>query len=594
MAETQFTELLPGEKIELKRGRGRPRKTKPEGFEIASETVKGETHSSLSASEPVQESPEPLAGELLRLKDALDSYGFDVPDDTIRLWHGSTITFPNILRVVSRWEEEYELCSDLSAPEIKLDDRTGIPPLLKEFQSLDSEKADAIRSQGQIAARQKQGELRNPYPPESFAAAKWLNGFRDELANPTLDIVASEVVDAEYQVVPEVAKEVQSSDSVAPATSATTEALVPLAEANPVLVSPAAASLISATVASVEEIRRQREQTDRFVESVCRKREKIEELTSELIEAHEEIDSINAELERLKGEMKSYKEDLEEAVANASLIAKKIKDVRSGNLEFQTELPFRCDRNSDPQIPPKTAAEMDAEKQQAAKSIPVVDVGGLQDLDVLRKGRLQKTISVPCEGLGLSSKQVEKLKSEIGTGGSIADFEKFVKNNPWWHRDIKGFGEETVAKITDAWVAFRRDPKFAVPEPGATLDSQSEVKNGMPSETPLPVHSTTSSGPTEAQAAATATDESASSSSIQEDTGTAVAVPGNSESELAQIPGQPGGEGANEGIDRSGKTGEGDAEGNGNSQEIPEVNPSVFSAATPGNRIDSVELDLDL
>lgn len=64
---------------------------------------------------------------------------------------------------------------------------------------------------------------------------------------------------------------------------------------------------------------------------------------------------------------------------------------------------------------------------------------------------------------GISAKQCEKLaesKFEIKT---VGDFEKTIRENEWWHRDVDGMGEKTIDKVTEALVEFRL--AYPVPQP---------------------------------------------------------------------------------------------------------------------------------
>lgn len=69
---------------------------------------------------------------------------------------------------------------------------------------------------------------------------------------------------------------------------------------------------------------------------------------------------------------------------------------------------------------------------------------------------------------GMSDRQCRTLKDAFGP--TIGHLEKAMRESEWWHRDVKGFGEERITKLIDSLVAFRAENPVPSeePEPAAT------------------------------------------------------------------------------------------------------------------------------
>lgn len=55
---------------------------------------------------------------------------------------------------------------------------------------------------------------------------------------------------------------------------------------------------------------------------------------------------------------------------------------------------------------------------------------------------------------GMTKKKCESIAAQVGP--TIGHLEEAMRNNEWWHRDLKGFGEEWVTRLQDAHLSFRR------------------------------------------------------------------------------------------------------------------------------------------
>lgn len=80
-----------------------------------------------------------------------------------------------------------------------------------------------------------------------------------------------------------------------------------------------------------------------------------------------------------------------------------------------------------------------------AEGQPVVanDAGALLPLSTLKK-------------YGLTAKKIAAVAASVG-GDTVGHLEAAMRANEWWHRDIKGLGEEWITRLQDAHLAFRND-----------------------------------------------------------------------------------------------------------------------------------------
>jgi len=57
---------------------------------------------------------------------------------------------------------------------------------------------------------------------------------------------------------------------------------------------------------------------------------------------------------------------------------------------------------------------------------------------------------------GITPKKIDIIRAACG-GNTIGHFETWMTSNEWWHRDLKGFGEDWITKLQDAHLKYRRD-----------------------------------------------------------------------------------------------------------------------------------------
>jgi hypothetical protein len=87
------------------------------------------------------------------------------------------------------------------------------------------------------------------------------------------------------------------------------------------------------------------------------------------------------------------------------------------------------------------------------KSLPLFDEGAATPIGAMKDH-------------GLTEKMVETLVShDIATVGAL---EAVMRADEWWHRKIKGFGEDRITKVVDALMSFRS--QHPIPSPDDVAD----------------------------------------------------------------------------------------------------------------------------
>ena len=81
------------------------------------------------------------------------------------------------------------------------------------------------------------------------------------------------------------------------------------------------------------------------------------------------------------------------------------------------------------------------------------DEGALMDLSCLETRRLRKITGKP-DVKGLGEKKIATLRSAC-KGGTIGDFENWIRSNIHWESDLKGFGGEWITVLSDAHLMIR-------------------------------------------------------------------------------------------------------------------------------------------
>ncbi|MCC7419831.1 MAG: hypothetical protein IT428_06105 [Planctomycetaceae bacterium] len=119
--------------------------------------------------------------------------------------------------------------------------------------------------------------------------------------------------------------------------------------------------------------------------------------------------------------------------------------------------------------------EVDKIKHTKPKENPAAQINGEGGDVVMKRGRGgrmttvhrpattsvvkgDKGAAMPMASLvphGLTAKKAESLAAAFGK--TIGHLEKAMRENEYWHRDVKGMGEEWITKTIDALLAFRKE-----------------------------------------------------------------------------------------------------------------------------------------
>lgn len=183
-------------------------------------------------------------------------------------------------------------------------------------------------------------------------------------------------------------------------------------------------------------------------------------LSAELSNATEVLKERKEIWESLKTDTKEAKADMEAAQREVNRISGEFYDLEHG--QYQPRLLQRQQPSNG------SASKAGAE---AKPKLPI-DHGAAMPIEELAKHRLDgegdefKPITKgKCEALRESS-------LEIGTVGKL---ETVMRENPHWHRDVRGFGESWIDRLTNSLTAFRA--KHPVPGGDDTAEKpQSDAK----------------------------------------------------------------------------------------------------------------------
>lgn len=81
------------------------------------------------------------------------------------------------------------------------------------------------------------------------------------------------------------------------------------------------------------------------------------------------------------------------------------------------------------------------------------------------------------DGEGLTEGQLESLQSTFGIKGplKVAELEKVISEDAFWHRKVKGFGEQKIDMLTDAVMKFRQCCPIPTDEEIEEAEAKSEA-----------------------------------------------------------------------------------------------------------------------
>lgn len=150
------------------------------------------------------------------------------------------------------------------------------------------------------------------------------------------------------------------------------------------------------------------------------------------------IADTNEEIRRFMPRLRASEQDHRD-LADQAKEAKKTMETNHSHLSML------CGRLADAMNGKYQPLLFDAE----TKPLPMADEAAAMSIGVLKDH-------------GLTEKMVETLVDhEFSTIGKL---EAAMRADEWWHRKIKGFGEERVTKLIDAMVAFRAEHPVPTPD----------------------------------------------------------------------------------------------------------------------------------
>lgn len=205
----------------------------------------------------------------------------------------------------------------------------------------------------------------------------------------------------------------------------------------------------------------------------------LDEIPDEVAEAAEAYDAAHTAAQKAKGELNTAKDNLIEKMVETGC---KRCPIRNGEkyLELQEreavkyakprDNPGRAESNGESSggdivtMKRVRGGRMVTKRTPAKASVVPNDVGAAEPLSRLI-------------GYGMTAKKMDAVA--LAVGPTIGHLEKAMRENEWWHRDIKGLGQDWIDRLIESLARFRRDnpvpsEEDAVEEPegdeGTVLD----------------------------------------------------------------------------------------------------------------------------
>lgn len=201
----------------------------------------------------------------------------------------------------------------------------------------------------------------------------------------------------------------------------------------------------AAVAESLDELRKQRDKYKTQFEQVLGWKKK-------LLVAQSKVASAEAAFETSDAARKKAKAAVDAAIAKELEIVAKFT---SGD----QLLPFE---DADDEQAPNVVNSTATAATEAAPFIPGVDPAEAEPITVLLAKNMKKICGAEefeaaknrGEPIGMTEKQLDVLD---GMGwDTIGKFEKAIRENAWWHKELKGFGPDKIDRLTITLAAFRR------------------------------------------------------------------------------------------------------------------------------------------
>lgn len=165
---------------------------------------------------------------------------------------------------------------------------------------------------------------------------------------------------------------------------------------------------------------------------------KVDELDMAIIDAGIEVDRLERYIGDLDADRKEAKEDLKKAVATlrACVIRRK-----TGQKELFTPADLAGE------VAPATLPD-DPGAAALITSLLTKEMKKIVGKDEVQAAKERG------EPIGMTDKQIEVLEAQGWT--TIGTLEKAMRENAWWHKELKGFGPDKIDRLTITLAAFRR------------------------------------------------------------------------------------------------------------------------------------------
>ncbi|MES2788156.1 MAG: hypothetical protein V4719_00945 [Planctomycetota bacterium] len=402
---------------------------------------------------------------------ALAAFGYVVTEDVVAGWTPEQVAM--VRDSLAHW--------DTYTPD---KGRVTAPEWLEGFDLPDGEalaEARAVGAEWKKLNPDADADAANPWPEGSKLFYSWADGVAfgekpaDDLPDEEFEIIAG----SDTAAVPEATgqAEVVASDPV--------EAALAVAQQQTEVKKPAPVA-VSRPVAPAEKPRKLAKPI------MCSTREaaalKIAYRLSDLTPTVNEAEAEYIEAKGIADKAKKVWEGLQKQMQGVST---ELSQILSGG-EFQLDLYASGNHSSEAlasPLPPHAEVHEEYAEQAPAAAAPavvLVDHGGALDLSCLGRKALA---AIGSDTEGLTDSKIELLKSSI-EGSTIAHLEEVQRTNPYWNRDVKGFGEKWIDRLSDAQLAVRLKypipvEYFAEPAPAeaaAEVNATAETQ-GSPPET---------------------------------------------------------------------------------------------------------------
>lgn len=207
----------------------------------------------------------------------------------------------------------------------------------------------------------------------------------------------------------------------------------------------------------------------------------LDDIPESVAEAAEVYDRTHTAAQKAKGKLNAAKENLIAAMVETGC---KRCPIRNGEKFLELEETEKV-KFAKPRENPANAMNGDG----AGETVAMKRVRGGRMVNVrtpakaaVTKGDSNASIDLSIlKNYGIPVKKIDAIRSACG-GNTLGHFEVWMNGNQWWHRDLKGFGEQWITRLQDAHFGVRKDypvtESEAEPEgeAGTVLDDEGDAE----------------------------------------------------------------------------------------------------------------------